>query len=280
MADFVIAVRTYKRASTFVLRTYKTLEENNLTDRLYIFVASEEERVLYETALAGKTYKELIVAELGAQKAMNFAIRYFPEGKPIVFFDDDLYRFFTFNSAGKYCKRAINLKDYILDGFQTTEHLGTNGFGFSFIGNKLYLKGKPFKEFRTFFLPGNCFALRNDHSLIITETDGHLDDAVRNLRLLERYRGVLIYWWGGFETYYGTEAGGLQSYGRENQEEIAKNIWNGVPNIQKYYSPPFVSKEGIWSIKMKNIKQLKKVFASDNIALTTREFPWEDFASQ
>jgi hypothetical protein len=279
MADFVVAVRTYKRYDTFLKRTYRTLEENNLLDRLYIFVASEEERVLYETALEGKTYQELIVAELGAGKAINYAMKYFPEGKPIVFLDDDLYRFFNFDSAGKYNKRATNLKEYILAGFRITDHLGTNGFSFSFIGNKLHLKGKPFAEFRTFFLPGNCFALRNDHSLVITETDGHLDDAVRNLRLLERYRGILIFWWGGFETYYGTEPGGLQSFGRENCEAITKNLWNGIPNIQKYFNPPVISKQGIWEFKLKNKTQLKKIFASDNIALTTREFPWEDFAS-
>jgi hypothetical protein len=190
-------------------------------------------------------------------------------------------QFSTYKCAQLEIERNYYLIPYELptDNFSNTFQNSTEMHIKIRIGNKLYLIGKPFKEFRTFFLPGNCFALRNDHSLIITETDGHLDDAVRNLRLLERYKGVLIYWWGGFETYYGTEAGGLQSYGRENQEEIAMNIWNGVPNIQKYYSPPFISKEGIWSIKMKNIKQLKKVFASDNIALTTREFPWEDFAS-
>ena len=270
MADFVVAVRTYKRHQTFLKRTYKVLAENQLLDRLYIFVASEEERVLYAAALSGCEYKELIVGVPGGAAVSNFIVNYFPEGTPIVFADDDLYRFFTFSQDGKYNKVAYNLKDYIVNGFQTTQLLETNGFTFSFLSNKFYLKGKPFAEFRPFFLAGNFYGAFNDKEMLTIPTDfSHYDDSLRTFKILNKYKGILVFWWGGFETYYGKEAGGLQASGERNN---VKDI------CDKYDTPEFrqwmtlKEKAGLltWQLKPKN--RLPGSFIS-------RKFSWEDFAS-
>ena len=42
--DYVIACRSYKRANVFPHKTYRMLAHNGLTDRLYIFVANQEEK--------------------------------------------------------------------------------------------------------------------------------------------------------------------------------------------------------------------------------------------
>jgi hypothetical protein len=277
--DFVIAVRTYKRSEAFPLKTYKVLEENGLLDRLYIFVANEEEKELYLKSLEGKPYKELIVGVPGCARVANFIVNYFPVGKPIVFCDDDSYRFFNFNSAGKYNKRATNLKEFILDGFKTTKEMGTNGFTVSYLSNKLYLKDKPFKEFRPYQMAGAFYACFNEPEiLLIAEGASHCDDSVRTVQVMEKYGGVLVYWWAGFETYYCKEPGGIQASGeRLDTKGTCDLYYETTPNAKLWLKAPHFVKEQVWQLRMFPISTLKKNLASVGRTFTTRSFAWPDF---
>jgi hypothetical protein len=279
--DFVIAVRTFKRSEGFPVKTYKVLEENGLTDRLYIFVANEEEKQLYLKSLEGKQYKELIVGVPGCARVANFIVNYFPVGKPIVFCDDDSYRFFNFDSAGKYNKRATNLKDFILDGFATTKQLGTNGFVFSYLSNKLYLKDKPFKEFRPYQMAGAFYACFNEPEILLVPDDSsHCEDSVRTIQVMEKYGGVLVYWWGGFETYYCKEPGGLQASGeRSDTKGTCELYFNTTAQASFWMKPPHFVKEQVWQLRLLPLNKLKKNLASVGKELKCQSFPWEDFAS-
>jgi len=280
MADFVIAVRTYKRYDTFLKRTYNTLLENDLVDNLYIFVADEDEKAKYLAVLEGKKYKELIVGVKGGASQSNFIVNYFPEGKEIVFFDDDFYRFFNFDSTGKYYKRATNLKKYCEDGFATIKEMGTNIFTFSFIGNKMYLKGKPFKEFRPYFTAGCFYGGFNEKALLTIPVEtSHMDDGIRSIQILQKYGGVLVYWWAGFETYYCKEPGGLQASGERDcdTKALCDKWWAETPNIETWMKPPYLTKEGVWQYRLLTLTSLKKTLASAGIELKRRSFPWADF---
>lgn len=270
MADFVVAVRTYKRSQTFPKRTYKVLADNQLLDRLYIFVASEEERVLYASALSGCEYKELIVGVPGGAAVSNFIVNYFPEGTPIVFADDDLYRFFTFSQDGKYNKVAYNLKDYIVNGFQTTANLKTNGFTFSFFSNKFWLRGKPFAEFRPFFLAGNFFGAFNSSDLLVPAESSHLDDSLRTINILQKYQGVLVFWWGGFETYYGKEEGGLQASGKRKDTKAICEQYKEHSGLNTWMS--IKEKKSLWSWQMKPKNRIP-------VSFVCKEFTWAEFVS-
>ena len=62
--NYVIACRSYDRPDIFPLKTYRMLAHNNLTDRLYIFVANQHEKERYEHSLKGMPYKKIIVGEV------------------------------------------------------------------------------------------------------------------------------------------------------------------------------------------------------------------------
>lgn len=282
MADFVFTVRTYKRYETFLIRTYKVLVENNLTDNLYIFVADEDEKAKYLEVLEGKQYKELIVGVKGGAQQTNFIVNYFPEGTPIIFADDDLYRFFNFTEQGVYNKRANNLKKYLEDGFATTKELGTNGFGFSFISNKMFLKGKPFKEFRPYFLAGTFFGAFNDKEMLsVPKETTHMDDGIRSNQVLEKHRGMLVYWWGGFETYYAKEPGGIQASGERDcdTKALCEKYWAETPNIGRWMKPPYLTKEGVWQYRLLPKNKIKKNLALIGEEMKCISFPWQDFVS-
>ena len=265
--DYVIACRSYKRANVFPHKTYRMLAHNGLTDRLYIFVANQEEKDLYEQSLKGLPYKKIIVGEKGGANATRAICRYFPVGQRILFVDDDLSRFFTFSEDGTFTKDAKNLNKYVEDGFETIDKYNLGAFTFSFLSNKFYLKGKPFKEFRPFMLAGNFFGARNDPPMITTKLS-HNDDAVRSVRYFEHYGGVLVYWWGGFETHYGQEEGGLQASGDrgtkaetlQKTKAASNEIYDSDPLIQAYAKPPQQEKTNPFvTIKFKTLPQIRKV---------------------
>jgi len=272
--DWVIAVRTYKRTKIFLERTYAMLTKNNLTDRLYIFVANEEEKAAYTEALAGKSYKELIVGEIGIEKATAAICKYFPVGKPLIIMDDDLKFFFNFTESGVFVKDATNLKQYLDDGFATIKEHNLGAFTFCNLQNKLYIKDKPFKEFRTRGLPGPFGGFFNEPDLIVTKY-GHLEDAVRTCNFFDKYGGILVYWYAGLVNDYGNLPGGMQSYGRENIKELTSKVYSEEPLLQLYYKPPALnpSYETIYDCKQKTYPQIKKIFNQRNIAFRHLVFP-------
>jgi len=264
--DYVIACRSYKRSNVFPQKTYRMLAHNGLTSRLYIFVADKEEKHLYEQSLGDLPYKQIVIGEKGGANATRAICKFFPVGQRIIFVDDDLSRFFNFSETGEFTKDARNLHHYIMDGFTTIDKYNLGAFTFSFLSNKFYLKGKAFKEFRPFMLAGNFFGARNDPPMITTELS-HNDDAVRSVRYFEKYGGVLVYWWGGFETHYGQEEGGLQASGSRGEraealaktKKVSEHIWAIDPLIQAYAKEPKQEKTNPFvTIKFKTLPQIRK----------------------
>ena len=281
--DYVIAVRSYARATVFPQKTYRMLAHNGLTDRLYVFVANEEELVAYEAALAGKEYRALVVGELGGAKAIRAICRYFPRGKRIVFMDDDLDRFFAAPSpTERFVGDATNLGCYLEDGFRTIDRWGLGAFTFSFMSNRMWLRGKPFKEFRPFTLAGNFFGTRNDPDMIVTEYS-HGDDLVRSVRFLERYGGALVYWWAGFVTRYGKEAGGMQQSGNRGSAaatlartgEVSWLEYRGDPLLQAYaHEPRQEAGNPFVSMRMKALPAVRRAMVERGVRLRSASWGW------
>jgi hypothetical protein len=285
--NYVIAVRSYARAHIFPHKTYRMLAHNGLTDRLYVFVANEAERALYETALRGLPYRAIVVGELGGANAIRAICRYFPRGQRIVFMDDDLDRFFDFSRTGKFRADSTELARYLEDGFETIDRHECGAFTFSFMSNKMWLAEKPFKEFRPFTLAGNFFGTRNDPAMITTEYS-HGDDLVRSVRYLERYGGVLVYWWAGFVTRYGKEEGGLQASGNRAESnantlrrtgEVSWIEYRGDPLLQAYAMPPAQERDNPFvSMRMKALPAVRKAMRERG---TLRDgIKWEGYFSK
>jgi hypothetical protein len=244
------------------------LAHNGLTDRLYIFVANAAEKRLYEEALRDLPYRAIVVGELGGSNAIRAICRYFPKKQRIVFMDDDLDRFFDFSRTGKFRSDSDELARYLEDGFETIDRHNCGAFTFSFMSNKMWLASKPFKEFRPFTLAGNFFCTRNDPAMITTEYS-HGDDLVRSVRFLEKYGGMLVYWWAGFVTRYGKEEGGLQASGNRGSAgaeetlrktgEISWAEYRGDPLMQAYAMPPAQELYNPFvSMKMKTLPAVRK----------------------
>ena len=271
--DYVIACRSYNRATTFPKKTYRMLKHNNLLNKLYVFVANKHEKKLYESNLQDFPSDRIVVGKLGGAKIVEFICHYFPLGKRIVFMDDDLERFFVFTKEGEHIKDSKALHKYLEDGFKTIDAYNLGSFTFSFLSNPFYLTGKPFKEFRPFIVGGNFFGVRNDRSMIPTKI-AHADNVLRSRRYFDRYGGTLVYWHAGFATHYGKEEGGLQASGDRGDiqsrlhitKEVSQKLYESEKLLQAYANPPiYIENAGLFSLKLKTLPQIRKAMVERGV---------------
>jgi hypothetical protein len=262
------------------------LEHNGLTDKLYIFVASEEEKELYVAALAGKPYRDIIIGELGITNATKAICNYFPVGQRIVFMDDDLERFFEFQKTSPddnnlICiKDSNNLRQYIEDGFETIDKYDCGAFTASFQTNRVWLRNKPFKEIRPILLFGNFFGTRNNPELILTQW-GHGEDVIRSAAYINKFGGMLVYCCIGFHTFYGKEPGGMQKSdrGSDTLATTSKASWeayNSLDYLRAYATEPAKEKNlPFINSRIKRLPLIIKELRSRGI--TPKLMAWPDW---
>ena len=152
LEEYVIAIPSYKRAETLKKRTLKILQEYNIeTKRIYIFVANEEEKEIYEKTLPKNSYNKLVIGEVGIKNIRNFMSNYFEEGQYIFYIDDDIYKIFeTLNphsiKSEKYEKKhnyhvaLKSLDTLIKQGFELCERTGITNWGVYPVENPYFMK--------------------------------------------------------------------------------------------------------------------------------------------
>ena len=85
-----IAIPTYNRSDVLEKKTLTTLLDGGIKpSQIYIFVANETEKKLYE-AIPSAKYNKIVVGELGITNQRNFINHYFKEGDHVVSIDDDI----------------------------------------------------------------------------------------------------------------------------------------------------------------------------------------------
>lgn len=270
-SNFKIVVCTYKRYDVFKEKTYQMLLDNNIDVEKHLFVvfANEEEKNQYDTR--GIKYNTSIIGDVGRHNALRAAINHFEIGEHLFFLDDDIEYFFEFNglpSKGNLVKPSSNLIAYLEDGFES----GYETFTFKSMQNYYFVNKKPWKEFRPSFIVGGFFGAKNHPMLDVGH--GHLDDAHRTCRYINKFGGTLIYNWAGFRATYGKNDGGMQSSGDRGPggvkdldwlQERCEEIYRDNPTIQMYCKPPSYNPQGdVWDIQLKPISSLKKYVHFDN----------------
>ena len=89
--DYKIVVPTFKRYDTFKNKTFKLLLDYKIPAKnIYIFVANNEEKKLYEKVLDKSKYNKIVVGKKGLRNQRNFISDYFNENDYLIQLDDDL----------------------------------------------------------------------------------------------------------------------------------------------------------------------------------------------
>lgn len=88
---FEIAIPSYQRAKKLRDKTLSWLHDEHMpSDRITVFVASEDEKKEYEKVLVGGTYGRLIVGVPGLPQQLTFIRQYYQQGTRILRIDDDV----------------------------------------------------------------------------------------------------------------------------------------------------------------------------------------------
>jgi hypothetical protein len=217
-----VAIPTYQRHDSISNKTLKFLSKEGYPPELiYLFVASEEEKILYEQSVHFYLYNQIIVGELGIVNQRNFITRFFDEGELIIEMDDDIeniyFMFSNFKHLIEYGMQLINTGSGGLFGvmptddkrcmiLETTTHLA--------------------------FIIGTFSLRKNHHSIILTQVLG--EDYERSILYFMKYKRLYRYKGAGIKTKFMKNPGGLQDGHRlNNLEECVKYLCNTYPNAVK-----------------------------------------------
>jgi hypothetical protein len=190
-----VAIPTYQRHATIVKKTLKYLNDEGYPPPLiYLFVASEEEKEIYENTVHFYMYGHIVVGEPGLVNQRNFITRFFDDDEVIVCMDDDIERIV-----------CSDFKELVTYGCTLLKERQGGLFGI-----------RPNDDKRLFtydttthlaFIIGSFYIKRNHHDIVLTQEQKH--DYEMSILYFLRYKRMYRYSGAGVKTKYFGNLGGL-----------------------------------------------------------------------
>lgn len=213
--DYIICIPTYKRHIICKTQTLQTLKNNSIDpDKIYIYVANQNEYNIYSRTLDKNTYHKIIIGKKGLVQQREFIMKQWPQGKNIVFLDDDikyidlslssLFKLHTLNYFIKYAFEQCILNNAFIWGIYP-------------VYNEYFRAPVPEMSTDLKYIVGAFYGIinrpnLNSLKLTITKKNGQKEDVERSIKYFINDKVVLRFNRIGFITqYYGRE-GGLGTY--------------------------------------------------------------------
>jgi len=240
--EFQIAIPSYKRHNLLVQQTIPTLEnlKANL-DKVTIFVASSQEKLIYDTTLEALGYNlEVVVGVPGIGPQRQFINAYYPEGTRIFSMDDDVSG--VFEKDGENCRLTeMTLNEIVSIGYRVCEDHGAKIWGINAVLNGFFMKDTATVGLRYvcgIFHGGYAqdpALIAPDRSLISSG-----EDFENTLRSYEMYGGVVRLDWLAPKTKYFNNGGIQEAVGgkearRLDHAKALEEICGRYPDLAKTY---------------------------------------------
>ena len=264
--SYIIAIPSYKRHTTLKKKTMKVLEHYKVPAKLiHIFVANKEEATLYKQELDAGSYGKIIVGKPGIKEIRNFMANYFPEGKQIVYLDDDISKLWRCVTKGdpteKKDNKLVQLESFdrfVKNAFKMSKKTGFSNWGVYPTDNPYFMKPtmKNNSHISTdlkFLIGFFTGVINNRKSEIRTISDK--EDYERSIKYYLNDGGILRYNNISCNTRCYKEPGGIQTDRKKENSRINANT------LIKLY-PDFVSinesrKSGFVEIRLRDKTQSK-----------------------
>jgi len=231
-----VIIPSYKREETIQKKTLKTLAEYNIPeDKIYIVVASKEQKELYQSAMPKWDTEHIIVGVPGLAPVRNFILdNVAKKGERIVMMDDDVTGFVERTSDGGM-KRLGNLKTVIETGFREAEKSGSILWGVYPVPNGFFMKPTITTDLK--FIIGSFWGIINPTAT--KESDGiklpmsEKEDYIRTLMVWDRDKTVVRINYVSPKTAYYKEPGGMQADPKrvENQKHAVEFMIDKWPHL-------------------------------------------------
>jgi len=187
LSDWIVVIPSYNRVDTLKEKTLKLLQEYKIpASKIYLFVANEEQKTLYEAGLEKGSVGHIIVGVKGLPEVRNFIFDYFPKGKAIISFDDDVRGFIEYDASAKRHERRLRDLAGMFDrGFAECKKSGAKFWGVYPSANGYFMKPTVTTGLR--FIIGSfwgCYNPKDDIRIDIG--NGEKEDYQRTLQFWER----------------------------------------------------------------------------------------------
>ena len=227
-----LAIPTYQRCDSISRKTLRYLSDHAYPASLiYLFVASEEERVRYEENVPEHLYGQIVIGLPGLKEQRNFIVDYFDEGEIIIEMDDDVENIHCLTGG------FVGLVDHGVKMINT----GNGGlFGCMPTDDKRVMTLTTTTHLA--FVIGTFSMRRNHRDIKLSLVQKH--DYERCILYFLRYGTVYRYKGSGVKTRYLKNAGGLQDGNRHATMEqcvsylcdtypllIQRREKNGLPDL-------------------------------------------------
>lgn len=249
---YVVAIPSYNRVKEIQTKTLKTLHNANiLAEKIYIFVANEEEEKLYREALPD--YK-IIIGELGIVNQRNFISKYFPVNQYIVSIDDDVEGVYFLNSKQKL--QLIPDLDVIFhDAYTKLKITDLFLWGIYPVTNPFYMQNTVTTQLKFIIGVLHGYINRKHKNLILSaETEGKED--YQQTLLFYKMDGAVLRYNNICAKQKFHAQGGLGNNRFLQSEKSAKYLEKTYPNFVKTFQRKTKNKKtnGLTEIKLYNAK--------------------------
>lgn len=253
--DYVVCIPSYKRSQLCNEKTLSMLQKNKIPkNRIYVYVANKEEYNIYNETLDKNKYGSLIVGKKGLVPQRQFIMEQWPEGKPIVFFDDDVESV-DFSLSPRF--KRNNLEHFFKEAFKDCKLHNSYIWGVYAVFNPYFRENRSELSTSLKYIVGAFYGIFNRPrlsaiKLTITKENGQKEDVERTIKYFLHDGIVLRYNKIGFKTkYYGKE-GGLGTFDERipSMQEACEKLNKAYPEVGyiKY------KKTGMCEYALRNIK--------------------------
>lgn len=228
-SEWVVAIPSFHREMTVSSRTLKVLKEGSVpSERIYIFVQDEEQKLSYQNCVSPKLYREIVIGGFGIHGQRNAITQYFADGQAIISMDDDIVGVKTLQSAGKL-KPIDNLHIWFNDCFKALHVTKTTLWGIYPTPNPFYMSNEI--ALGLYFCIGQIHGVINQKDEILTLNEK--EDYERSLLRFKKDGAVLRFNDVAAQTAGNySEPGGCQDNKRSSRSEIAaKSLLERFPGL-------------------------------------------------
>ena len=253
--DYIIAIPSYKRAEVCNSKTLRMLKHNKIpANKINVYVANKEEYGIYKDTLDPEMYGKLIVGIKGLVPQRQFIINQFPQGKHIIFFDDDIE---SIDLSLSPLFKTHSLDFFFKDAFEKTKEMNAYIWGVYPVFNPFFRK--PREEISTClnYIVGAFYGIINRPQnskikLVLTKENGQKEDVERTIRYFKEDGIVVRFNKIGFVTKYYGKTGGLGTF-----EERLKPMLEASQRLKKefpeYGEISTKKKNGMTEFRLKKI---------------------------
>lgn len=256
--SYKLIIPSYKRHKTIKEKTLNYLSKTNISPKnIFIYVANEDDKNIYEDYLDKNSYAEIIVGKRGIPQQRNYIQKSHKVGEHIFMLDDDIKKI-SIKIDDKTLNEVYDLDGFIQDAFRICNDNKIRYFGAYSVDNPYFMKKTITFDLK--YIVGNMIGIVNNHEILRDE--GEECKARADYTAGKESHEMTIKYYladGGIgrfnyiaptSTYWGGEGGHQVSRNAEGEKEATNWLHNKYPQ----YFKKVLRKNGMWDLVIRKPK--------------------------